>query len=70
LEAAGIDPSAAAAVDAASPLAKVAWLAAHDPERLAACERILFGAKDYVLARLSGVCATSLLYTSPSPRDS
>ena len=47
-----------AGLDAAAPLAKLAWLQAHDPRQLAEARGVLFNAKDYVLARLSGALAT------------
>lgn len=44
-------------VDGTAPVAKLAWLRERDPTAVAACARVLFNAKDYVLARLTGVCA-------------
>jgi len=44
-------------LDATSPLAKLLWLREHHPESLARCAHTLFGAKDYILARLAGVVA-------------
>jgi len=54
----GMAATDVAGLDAAAPLAKLAWLQAHDPQRLGAARRVLFSAKDYVLARLTGVLAT------------
>ncbi len=58
LERSGVPAAEASIVDATAPLAKLLWLRAHEPARWAACRRVLFGAKDYVLARLTGVAAT------------
>ncbi|OSC38148.1 xylulokinase [Mycobacterium decipiens] len=52
------------AQDASSLLAKWCWLQAHDAERLAAAQTILFGAHSYVAWRLCG--ATSCDYTTAS----
>ncbi len=45
-------------IDGTSPLAKLAWLRDHEAGRLAACAHVVFNAKDYILARLSGACGT------------
>jgi len=45
-------------MDGTSPLAKLAWLQDHEAGRLAACACVVFNAKDYIVARLSGVRST------------
>lgn len=57
LAAQGIPVDETRYLDATSPLAKLLWLREHRPESLARCAHTLFGAKDYVLARLAGVVA-------------
>ena len=57
LAARGVATDATRYLDATSPLAKLLWLREYRPESLVRCAHTLFGAKDYVLARLAGVVA-------------
>jgi xylulokinase len=52
-------------VDAGSPAAKVAWLRAHQPERLRSA-RWLLGPRDLVFWRLTGEVATDATFASRS----
>ncbi len=45
-------------VDGTSPLAKLLWLRDHEAGRLDACAHVVFNAKDYIVARLSGARST------------
>jgi len=45
-------------VDGTAPLAKLLWLRDHEAGRLAECARVVFNAKDYIVARLSGAQST------------
>jgi len=45
-------------VDGTDPIAKLVWTRERAPGRLTGCAGVLFGAKDYVLVRLTGVRAT------------
>lgn len=58
LEEQGVPATETAAIDGASPLAKMVWLREHERERMDEAHVVLFNAKDYILARLTGVCAT------------
>jgi len=45
-------------MDGTSPLAKLVWLRDHEAGRLAECAHVVFNAKDYIVARLSGARST------------
>ncbi|KAB8295408.1 xylulokinase [Bifidobacterium avesanii] len=38
------------------PLPKLMWMRAHEPERFARTRHVLISSKDYLIARLAGVC--------------
>ncbi|NMM99783.1 gluconate kinase [Bifidobacterium sp. DSM 109958] len=38
------------------PLPKLMWMRAHEPERFARMRHVLISSKDYLIARLAGVC--------------
>lgn len=57
LAARGVDAAPTTYLDPTSPLAKLIWLQRRRPETTARCRRLLFGAKDYLAARLAGVVA-------------
>ncbi|PRI11180.1 xylulokinase [Leucobacter massiliensis] len=50
--------------DASNVAAKIAWLAEHEPETLAAAEQLLLGAPGYVGWRATGVAACDLVTAS------
>jgi len=52
-------------LDAGSVAAKLAWLAAHEPERLAACDLIL-SPRDLVLMRMTDAVVTDATFASRS----
>ena len=43
--------------DGSIPLPKLLWLKRHEPEAFARTRHVLISSKDYVIARLTGVCA-------------
>ncbi len=58
LRARGVPDDDTTFVDGTAPLAKLAWLRERDPARLARRPDVLYNAKDYILARLTGARAT------------